>query len=117
MSAEDKILAFLKEHGGVVKRGQLAKLNVNPVTLGRAVRSLIIHGHVDACLRITEAGMLAKPKHRGRKRPDMPNYGLIKGPPQHVFKEVSEDDINRIRDEALSARMLVPALAVSNTKV
>jgi len=107
MIAEDKILGLLLENGGALRWVDLAKLNINPVTFARVMRKLTLEGKIEQQVKLTESGWLAKPKRGKRKQMQMPDYGSVIGPPQHVFKKTTDDDIERIRQEAVQARGLV----------
>lgn len=108
MNAEEKVLVFLKEREGLARKSDLARMDMSPVTLARAMRVLLVQGHVEICVRVTEAGHRVQPRNtKERRKPQQNNYGLIVSPPQHVFKETTDEDITRIREEALSARELV----------
>lgn len=107
MALEDKILDLLKESGGNVRRGELCSLHNNKVFLARVINRLMQEGKIELRVVITDHGRTCKPRTWGRREPKMSNYDLLRAPPQHIFKEVSDDDLNRIREEALSARELV----------
>lgn len=118
MNSQDKILAFLKEHDGVARKRDLARIGMNDVTFARAMRSLLVGGYIELCVRITDLGKAAPifdrrsptrqhtDEVRSRSKRCRPDYGRTVEAPPHVFKEITDEDINRIREQALSAREL-----------
>lgn len=108
MALEDVIIEELKARDGSARRNDLRSLHHNPVIFARVLHKLVDEGkiEIDVVVRLTRLGLEQKPRNFNRRESRMSRQKML-APPEHTFKEVSDDDLNRIRQEAISARELV----------
>lgn len=108
MALEDRIIEELKARDGSARRNDIASLHHNPVIFARVLRKLVVEGkiQIDVLVRLTASGLAHGERDFNRRQPRMHRQDML-APPEHVFKELSDEDLNRIREEALLARELV----------